>query len=209
MRHQLSGRQLSRNSAAPACHAAQHERLAAAARDDPHHLAQGKGVAARGRAPDHARQDRQRLASPLAFARLRDSAIVDKLFADLGPRFRARPGGYTRILRMMPRPGDSAPMALMQLVDGPAEEEPKAARRKRGWQQGRSAPRRRQESRQEECGGQESHATKRMKAEAAIMTMMRRSLSARRRQPPRQLQSPTVSKGRRTWEWHQNSKNSR
>jgi large subunit ribosomal protein L17 len=64
----------------------------------------------------------------LAFARLRDSAIVDKLFADLGPRFRARPGGYTRILRMMPRPGDSAPMALMQLVDGPAAAEPAAAK---------------------------------------------------------------------------------
>ena len=56
----------------------------------------------------------------LAFARLRDVAIVEKLFSDLGPRFKARPGGYTRILRMNPRPGDSAPMALMQLVDGPA-----------------------------------------------------------------------------------------
>jgi large subunit ribosomal protein L17 len=55
----------------------------------------------------------------LAFSRLRDRAMVEKLFVDLGPRFRARPGGYTRILRMMPRPGDSAPMALMQLVDGP------------------------------------------------------------------------------------------
>ncbi len=56
----------------------------------------------------------------LAFARLRDTQIVEKLFVDLGPRFKARPGGYTRILRMGPRPGDSAPMALMQLVDGPA-----------------------------------------------------------------------------------------
>jgi large subunit ribosomal protein L17 len=55
----------------------------------------------------------------LAFSRLRDVAIVEKLFVDLGPRFKARPGGYTRILRMNPRPGDSAPMALMQLVDGP------------------------------------------------------------------------------------------
>ena len=55
----------------------------------------------------------------LAFARLRDRAMVEKLFVDLGPRFRARAGGYTRILRMQPRPGDSAPMALMQLVDGP------------------------------------------------------------------------------------------
>jgi large subunit ribosomal protein L17 len=53
----------------------------------------------------------------LAFSRLRDAAVVKKLFADLGPRFKGRPGGYTRILRMMPRPGDSAPMALMQLVD--------------------------------------------------------------------------------------------
>ena len=56
----------------------------------------------------------------LAFARLRDADVVEKLFVDLGPRFKARPGGYTRILRMLPRAGDSAPMALMQLVDGPA-----------------------------------------------------------------------------------------
>ena len=60
----------------------------------------------------------------LAFARLRDAEVVEKLFADLGPRFKARPGGYTRILRMNPRPGDSAPMALMQLVDGPAAAAP-------------------------------------------------------------------------------------
>ena len=53
----------------------------------------------------------------LAFSRLRDDAVVAKLFGDLGPRFKARAGGYTRILHMMPRPGDSAPMALMQLVD--------------------------------------------------------------------------------------------
>jgi large subunit ribosomal protein L17 len=70
----------------------------------------------------------------LAFSRLRDSEVVEKLFTDLGPRFKARPGGYTRILRMLPRPGDSAPMALMQLVDGPAaaaaEEPPAAAKKK-------------------------------------------------------------------------------
>jgi large subunit ribosomal protein L17 len=53
----------------------------------------------------------------LAFSRLRDDSIVEKLFVDLGPRFKARAGGYTRILRMEPRPGDSADMALMQLVD--------------------------------------------------------------------------------------------
>jgi large subunit ribosomal protein L17 len=64
----------------------------------------------------------------LAFSRLRDAEVVEKLFAELGPRFRTRPGGYTRILRMLPRPGDAAPMALMQLVEGaapaPAAEEP-------------------------------------------------------------------------------------
>jgi len=69
----------------------------------------------------------------LAFSRLRDAEVVEKLFADLGPRFKARPGGYTRILRMNPRAGDSAPMALMQLVDGPAAaaaEKPTAAKKK-------------------------------------------------------------------------------
>ncbi len=68
----------------------------------------------------------------LAFARLRDTQVVEKLFTDLGPRFKKRPGGYTRILRMNPRPGDSAPMALMQLVDGPvtAAQEPAESKKK-------------------------------------------------------------------------------
>src|ERR1700744_5560573 len=55
----------------------------------------------------------------LAFARLRDTEVVEKLFTDLGSRFRPRPGGYTRMLRMRPRPGASADMSLMQLVDRP------------------------------------------------------------------------------------------
>ena len=54
-----------------------------------------------------------------AFDRLRDKQVVGKLFNELGPRYRARPGGYLRILKMGYRPGDNAPMALVQLVDQP------------------------------------------------------------------------------------------
>jgi large subunit ribosomal protein L17 len=57
----------------------------------------------------------------LAFDRLRDRDSVTKLFDVLGPRFKARPGGYTRILKMGFRVGDNAPMALVELVDRPAE----------------------------------------------------------------------------------------
>lgn len=53
----------------------------------------------------------------LAFDRLRNRDSVVKLFNDLGPRFKTRPGGYTRILKMGFRVGDNAPMALVELVD--------------------------------------------------------------------------------------------
>ena len=53
----------------------------------------------------------------LAFDRLRDRNSVTKLFTVLGPRFNARPGGYTRILKMGYRVGDNAPMAFVELVD--------------------------------------------------------------------------------------------
>ena len=55
----------------------------------------------------------------LAFDRLRDRDMVVKLFAELGPRYKARPGGYTRILKMGFLVGDNAPMALVELVDRP------------------------------------------------------------------------------------------
>ncbi len=55
----------------------------------------------------------------LAFNRLRDRDMVTKLFADLGPRYAARKGGYTRILKFGFRQGDNAPMAIMELVDRP------------------------------------------------------------------------------------------
>jgi large subunit ribosomal protein L17 len=58
----------------------------------------------------------------LAFARLRDKDAVAKLFTDLGPRFSARPGGYLRILKCGLRAGDNAPMAIVELVDRPAEQ---------------------------------------------------------------------------------------
>ena len=56
----------------------------------------------------------------LAFNRLRDRSVVAKLFKELGPRYKARPGGYLRILKFGFRIGDNAPMALVELVDRPA-----------------------------------------------------------------------------------------
>jgi large subunit ribosomal protein L17 len=120
MRHHLSGRQLSRNSSHR--HAMLRNMSVSLLRHETIRTTVPKA------------KELRRVVEPLitlakkdseanrrvAFARLRDAEVVEKLFSDLGSRFRARPGGYTRILRMMPRPGDSADMALMQLVDRPA-----------------------------------------------------------------------------------------
>ena len=63
----------------------------------------------------------------LAFDRLRDRDSVVKLFAEIGPRYASRPGGYCRILKWGFRAGDCAPMALMELVDRPEVGEPSTA----------------------------------------------------------------------------------
>jgi len=56
----------------------------------------------------------------LAFSRLRDRSVVTKLFNELGPRYKERPGGYLRILKCGFRPGDKAPMAIVELMGRPA-----------------------------------------------------------------------------------------
>ena len=58
----------------------------------------------------------------LAFARLRDRAIVSKLFNELGPRYKERPGGYLRVMKSGMRVGDAATMAYVELVDRPQDE---------------------------------------------------------------------------------------
>jgi large subunit ribosomal protein L17 len=58
----------------------------------------------------------------LAFARIRDREVVTKLFNELGPRYKERPGGYVRIMKCGFRAGDSAPMAIVELVDRPLSE---------------------------------------------------------------------------------------
>jgi large subunit ribosomal protein L17 len=63
----------------------------------------------------------------LAFNRLRDREVVVKLFNEIGPRYKARNGGYTRILKMGFRVGDNAPMAFVELVDRPQQEAAPAA----------------------------------------------------------------------------------
>ena len=127
MRHRLSGRQLSRN--APHRHALMRNMSVSLLRHETIRTTLPKAKELRrvveplitlAKVDSEARRR-------LAFARLRDSAVVDKLFTELGPRFKARPGGYTRILRMMPRPGDSAPMAMMQFVELAAKEVAEAA----------------------------------------------------------------------------------
>jgi large subunit ribosomal protein L17 len=127
MRHHLSGRQLSRN--APHRHALLRSLSVALLRHETIRTTVPKAKELRrvveplitlGKEDSDANRR-------LAFSRLRDSEIVAKLFDTIGPRFKARPGGYTRILHMAPRAGDNAPMALMQLVERSAPEAVEAA----------------------------------------------------------------------------------
>ena len=120
MRHQLSGRQLSRNSSHRK--ALMRNMCAALIRVETIRTTLPKA------------KELRRVVEPLitlgktdslpgrrrAWITLRDDGLVEKLFADIGPRFRTRAGGYTRILKMEPRVGDNASMALMQLVEGAA-----------------------------------------------------------------------------------------
>src|SRR5205823_12588745 len=81
----------------------------------------------------------------LAFDRLRDRGVVTKLFAELGPRYATRPGGYLRILKFGFRIGDNAPMALVELMDRPepaaeATEEAKPAKSGKAPKAAREAP---------------------------------------------------------------------
>jgi len=177
MRHQLSGRQLSRNA--------------------PHRWAMLRNMAASLLRHETIRttvpkaKELRRVVEPLitlgkddsdanrrrAFAQLRDAEVVVKLFESLGPRFKTRPGGYTQILRMDPRPGDSAPMALMRLMDqpesaaeatAPAEEgETKKAAPKKKAAAKKVSPRKKAEAKSaEEKAAKKAKATEKKEAKA-------------------------------------------
>ena len=152
MRHGLSGRQLSRNT--PHRWAMLRNMAASLLRHETIKTTVPKAKELRryveplitlGKTDSEANRRR-------AFSRLRDQEVVTKLFAELGPRFKARPGGYTRILHMAPRVGDNAEMALMALVDRAApavaeapapetvEKKPKARKKKSAAPAAEAAP---------------------------------------------------------------------
>ena len=126
MRHGHGLRKAQPHQRASPGDAAQHVRLAAPARGDQDDLPKAKELR-RVVEPLITLAKEPTLANRrLAFDRLRDRDIVTKLFAELGPRYQARPGGYTRILKMGFRVGDNAPMAFVELVDRPEPVETEA-----------------------------------------------------------------------------------
>lgn len=118
MRHRQSGRQLNRNSSHRksmfrnlSCALVEHETIKTT-------VPKAKELR-RVLEPLITRSKQDSVANRrIVFSRLRDKAAVGKLFTDLGPRFKERPGGYIRILKCGFRPGDNAPMALVQLMPG-------------------------------------------------------------------------------------------
>jgi large subunit ribosomal protein L17 len=164
MRHQLSGRQLSRNS--PHRHAMLRNMSVSLLRHETIRTTVPKA------------KELRRVVEPLitlakvdsiakrrtALARLRDESVVEKLFTDLGPRFKARAGGYTRILKMEPRPGDSADMALMQLVETAAVAAEKGTDAKGGKAK---APKKSKKAASGDDEAATAEAPKRRKAKAA------------------------------------------
>ena len=142
MRHGLTGRQLSRNSTHRwamlrnmAASLLRHETIKTTVPKAKELRRYVEPLITLGKTDSEANRRR-------AFSRLRDEEVVTKLFDELGPRFKARPGGYTRILHMATRAGDNADMALMALVDravpaaaeapapDQAEKKPKARKKK-------------------------------------------------------------------------------
>jgi large subunit ribosomal protein L17 len=120
MRHKKSGRQLSRNSAHRramfrnmAASLFEHEKITTTLpkAKELRRVAEPLITLAKEDSVAHRR---------LAFDRTRSKTAVGKLFTELGPRYKDRPGGYTRILKCGFRPGDAAPMAIVELVDRPA-----------------------------------------------------------------------------------------
>ncbi len=123
MRHRQSGRQLNRNSSHRkamfknmACSLFRHEII----RTTLPKAKELRGVAE----PLITRAKNDSLANRrVVFDRIRDKEMVGKLFSEIAPRYKERPGGYIRILKCGYRAGDNAPMAFVELVDRPQEEE--------------------------------------------------------------------------------------
>ena len=119
MRHRKSGRQLNRNSSHRkamfrnmTCSLLRHELIKTTLPKAKELRRVAEPIITIGKVDNVAKRR-------LAFDRLRDKEMVGKLFTDIGPRYKARPGGYVRILKCGYRHGDKAPMAYVELVDRP------------------------------------------------------------------------------------------
>jgi large subunit ribosomal protein L17 len=122
MRHRKSGRQLNRNSSHRkamfrnmTCSLLEHELIRTTLPKAKELRRHAEPLITLGKSDSVANRR-------LAFDRLRDKRAVGKLFTELGPRYQQRPGGYLRIMKAGARPGDSAPMAYVELVDRPVVE---------------------------------------------------------------------------------------